>query len=62
MPKVVFCIPSINGPFPATADALARHERRVRITRVVARAEPGELHYDVHGETTEGRTAVVVRR
>lgn len=23
MPKVVFCIPSLNGPFPATLDALA---------------------------------------
>jgi phage baseplate assembly protein W len=46
----------------ATADAIARHERRVRITRVVTRAEPGELHYDVHGETTTGRTAVLVKR
>jgi phage baseplate assembly protein W len=46
----------------ATADAIARHEPRVRITRVVSTAGPGDLHYEVHGELLVTGAQVLVKR
>jgi phage baseplate assembly protein W len=46
----------------ATADAIARHEPRVRITRVIARAQAGELHYEVHGEVNATAAQIRVQR
>ena len=44
----------------AIAEAIERHEPRVRLTRVAVHAEPGELHYDLHGYVRTG--SITVRR
>jgi phage baseplate assembly protein W len=46
----------------ATADAIARHEPRVRITSVISLAEAGELHYEVRGDIAESAVQVLVKR
>lgn len=46
----------------ATAEAIMRHEPRVRVSRVVARAEAGAVTFEVQAEATRGAGRVVARR
>ena len=46
----------------ATADAISRHEPRVDLTRVIVRADAGEIQYDVHGDVVATGALLMVTR